>query len=99
MTNLTMMIPMLRPIQRCVSVLIIILEIKAKKEIKGYTGAATSSAVGTARPLSVVTASSGSIGGGGGGQSSVGPIGSNLMDMIRILKDSDDEDSDEDLFA
>ena len=32
------------------------------------------------------------IGGGGGGQSSGGV--SNLMDMIRILKDSDDEDSD-----
>ena len=67
------------------------------EEIKGDTGAATSSAVGTARPVSVVTASSGSIGGGGGGQSSGGV--SNLMDMIRILKDSDDEDSDEDLFA
>ena len=72
-------------------------EVRGDEEIKGDTGAATISDVGTARPLSVVTSSSGSIGGGGGGQSSGGV--SNLMDMIRILKDSDDEDSDEDLFA
>ena len=72
-------------------------EVRGDEEIKGDTGAATISDVGTGRPLSVVTASSGSIGGGGGGQSSGGV--SNLMDMIRILKDSDDEDSDEDLFA
>lgn len=66
------------------------------KEMEGDINAA--STAGTTRPPSVVTACSGSIGVLSAGQSSGG---SNLMDMIEILKDSDDEDGndDEDLFA